>query len=177
MAVLQTIRNLFIPAQEIQPEFVIPAPPTTYAIRSLTINHLEEVLRLNLRCFRNGENYTKHTFTYLLNEPNALSYRIVSADEAMTGFLCVMINDDGTAHITTIGTAPEHRRRGLAEKLLGHLETALKIRGIGTVVLEVRISNTAAQRLYENAGYSIVQHLSNYYNNGEAGYLMMKSLF
>jgi len=176
MAVLQTIRNLFVPSAETVPGIVVPAPPTTYGIRGLTLNHLDEVLRLNMRCFKNGENYTKHTFSYLLNEPNALSYHVVSADGEMVGFVCVMINTDGAAHITTIGIAPEHRRRGLAENLLSHLEHALKSRGIGTVVLEVRVGNVAAQRLYKSAGYVSVQHISKYYNNGEDGYLMMKSL-
>ncbi|MBC7901729.1 MAG: ribosomal protein S18-alanine N-acetyltransferase [Saprospiraceae bacterium] len=176
MAVLQTIRNLFVPAPPAMPEVVVPAPPTKYSIRNLTMSHLEDVLRLNLRCFRNGENYTKHTFNYLLNEPNTLSYRIVSTNDEMAGFICVMINADGAAHITTIGVAPEHRRRKLAESLLAHLEDALKIRNIGTVVLEVRESNVAAQRLYESAGYIIVQHIAKYYNNGEDGFLMMKSL-
>lgn len=176
MAVLQTIRNLFVPPAQTLPVPVVPAPQTTYSIHTLTAKHLEEVLRLNMRCFRNGENYTKHTFSYILNEPNTLSYRIVSANGEMVGFICLMINSDGAAHITTIGIAPEHRRRGLAEKLLSHLESSIRFRGIGTVVLEVRVGNLAAQRLYISAGYMIVQHLVKYYNNGEDGYLMMKSL-
>ena len=176
MAVLQTIRNLFVPPVHTAPAVIVPAPPTTYSIHTLTVNHLDEVLRLNMRCFKNGENYTKHTFSYILNEPNTLSYRIVSASGEMVGFICLMINSDGAAHITTIGVAPEHRRRGLAEKLLYHLERAIKFRGIGTVVLEVRVGNLAAQRLYMSAGYMIVQHLVKYYNNGEDGYLMVKSI-
>lgn len=176
MAVLQTIRNLFVPFVETAPQPIVPAPLTTYSIHALTVNHLDEVLRLNFRCFKNGENYTKHTFSYLLNEPNTISYQAVCADGEMVGFVCVMINDDGAAHVTTIGIAPEHRRRGLAENLLSHLERSLKSRGIGTVVLEVRVSNLPAQRLYISAGYATVQHISKYYNNGEDGYLMMKSL-
>jgi len=176
MAVLQTILNLFVPPAYTVPVPVVPAPPTTYKIHTLTVSHLEEVLQLNLRCFKNGENYTKHTFSYILNEPNTLSYRVVSAAGEMVGFICVMINADGAAHITTIGIAPEHRRRKLAETLLSHLERAIKFRGVGTIVLEVRVGNLAAQRLYISAGYTIVQHLVKYYNNGEDGYLMVKSL-
>ncbi len=176
MAVFQTIRNLFVPAYDAEPETLPPAPPTSYTIHSLTEQHLQEVMRLNMRCFKNGENYTKHTFEYLLNEPNALSFQIITSGNKMAGFICILMGDDGAAHITTIGVAPEHRRRGLAERLLTHLEQALKVRGVGAVVLEVRVSNTAAQTLYQHTGYSIVQRVSNYYNNGEDGYLMMKSL-
>jgi ribosomal-protein-alanine N-acetyltransferase len=176
MAVLQTIRNLFVPLEPSVAEVVVPAPSTTYSIHPLTNKNLSEVLRLNVRCFRNGENYTKHTFNYLLGEPRNLSYRIVTATGEMAGFVFVLVNQDGSAHLTTIGVAPEHRRRQLAKRLLSHVEHALRTRGTSTVALEVRVSNTTAQSLYRDAGYTVVQRLAKYYNNGEDCYLMMKSL-
>lgn len=176
MAVLQTIRNFFIPLDAAEPEVVTPAPITEYSIHPLTDKYLNEVLRLNVRCFRNGENYTKHTFNYLLGEPRNLSYRIVTESGEMAGFVFVLVNEDGSAHLTTIGVAPEHRRRGLATKLLTHTEDALRHRGVRTIVLEVRVSNTTAQGLYREAGYSVVQRLAKYYNNGEDCFLMLKSL-
>jgi len=176
MAVLQTIRKFFIPLDAAEPEVVIPAPPTKYSIHPLTDKNLNEVLRLNVRCFRNGENYTKHTFNYLLGESRNLSYRIVTTSGEMAGFVFVLVNIDGSAHLTTIGVAPEHRRRGLAKELLTHTEDALRHRGVRTIVLEVRVSNTTAQGLYREAGYSAVQRLAKYYNNGEDCFLMLKSL-
>lgn len=176
MAVLQTIRNLFVPVEAGGPEVVIPAPRVHYSIRPLTQKHLNEVLRLNVRCFRNGENYTKHTFNYLLSEPRNLSYRTITPLQEMVAFVFILVNEDGSAHLTTIGVAPEHRRRGLARQLLQHVENALRLRGVFTIVLEVRVSNTAAQDLYRESGYAIVQRLAKYYNNGEDCFLMMKSL-
>ena len=176
MAVLERIFSFFNPAQEAEPETIVPAPPTVYEVRPLTNKHLKEVLKLNLRCFKSGENYTKYTFLYLLNESNTLSYRIVTPTNQMIAFVFVMTNTDGTGHITTIGVAPEHRRRGLAVKLLRHTEESLRKRDINTVMLEVRVSNTPAQNLYRDFGYAIVQRLVGYYNNGEDGFLMVKSL-
>lgn len=176
MAVLQTIRNFFLPTEMVEPETVVPAPATVYDIRPLTEKHLKEVLRLNLRCFKKGENYNKHTFSFLLNEPATLSYRVVTPAEQIVGFIFIMTNNSGTGHITTIGIAPEHRRRGLGERLLLHAEKALQKRAINTLMLEVRVSNIAAQSLYRGLNYSIVQRLNSYYNNGEDGFLMIKSL-
>lgn len=176
MAVLQTIRNLFVPSVEFSEGPVVPALPTTYSVKPLSDQHVKELLHLNNRCFKDGENYTRHTFAYLLGEPNALAYRIVTASGQMAGFLCTLVGEDGAAHITTIGVAPEHRRRKLAQRMLQHLEYALKIRHVGTIMLEVRVSNTSAQRLYLGAGYTVVQRIDSYYNNGEDGFLMMKSL-
>ncbi len=176
MAVLQIIRNLFLPTGYVEPEIIVPAPPTVYEVHPLTENHLREVLNLNLRCFKSGENYNKHTFSYLLSEPKTLSYRISTPTDKIVGFVFVMTGN-GTGHITTIGIAPEHRRRGLAEKLLLHIEDALLKRGITTITLEVRVSNIAAQSLYRGLNYTIVQRLNHYYNNGEDGFLMVKSLY
>jgi len=177
MAVLDKLFNFFVPVQaEVEPEIIVPAPPTVYEIRPLTDKHLKEVLKLNLRCFKAGENYTKYTFNYLLSEPNCLSYRVVTPSGQMVGFVFVMTNQDGTGHITTIGVAPEHRRRGLALKLLHHAEESLHKRRINIVMLEVRVSNIAAQNLYRGLNYSIVQRLAKYYNNGEDGFLMVKSI-
>jgi len=176
MAVFQKIRELFIPPPEFEPETIVPAPQNVYEIHPLTERHLDEILKLNLRCFKAGENYTKYTFSYLLNEPNCLSYRMVTPNEQMVGFVFVIADESGAGHITTIGVAPEHRRRGLANKLLRHAEEALQKRSVNTVMLEVRVSNIAAQNLYREFNYSIAQRLLSYYNNGEDGFLMVKSL-
>jgi ribosomal-protein-alanine acetyltransferase len=176
MAVLQTIRNFLIATQVAEPEVIVPAPPCVYEIRPLTAEHLQETLRLNIRCFRNGGNYTKHTFAYLLNDPRTLSYRVVTSADEIVGFVFVMINENGAGHLTTIGVAPEHRRRGIGKRLLNHIEAALKKRDIGTIVLEVRVGNEAAQDLYRGLGYTTVQRIENYYINGEACFLMMKAL-
>lgn len=176
MAVLQTIRNFFVPLENGEPEAFVPAPPTEYEVHPLTDKNLSEVLRLNVRCFRNGENYTKHTFNYLLSEPRNLSYRVVTPSGEMVGFVFVLVNEDGSAHLTTIGVAPEHRRRQIGKRLLTHVENALLQRNVRTIVLEVRVSNTSAQSLYRDAGYTVVQRLAKYYNNGEDCYLMLKAL-
>ena len=177
MAVLQTIRNFLIPVRDEEPEIIVSAPPTVYEIHPLTEKNLKEVLRLNLRCFKNGENYTKYTFNYLLEMPNGLSYRVVTASGEMTAFLFVAVDTKGIGHITTIGVAPEHRGRGLAKMLLEKAENALRERETFTIVLEVRVGNIAAQNLYRNLDYVVTQRVSKYYNNGEDCFIMVKSIY
>ena len=94
----------------------------------------------------------------------------------MVAFAFVMENENGSAHLTTIGVAPEHRRRGLAERLLLHIEKAVRARELGTIMLEVRVGNNAAQELYRRNGYTIVQRINKYYTNGEDCYLMIKGV-
>ncbi|MBX3290636.1 MAG: ribosomal protein S18-alanine N-acetyltransferase [Acidobacteria bacterium] len=177
MAVFQTIKQMLLPVRPVRAEAVIPAPETRYAIQPLTSKSVRELVRLNARCFLNGENYTKATFAYLLNDPETISYQMLTEAGEMVGFIFAIRNTNGTAHLTTIGIAPEHRRRGLASRLLEHLEGRLAEKGLSIVALEVRVSNTTAQALYQMAGYACVQRLDSYYHNGEDGFLMTKSLF
>lgn len=176
MAIVQRIKELFIPPEPASDEIVIPAPPTEYEVKALTIDQLREVMLLNIRCFQRGENYTRHTFKYLLTEPSVLGYRAVTPDDRMVGFIFIIASEENVAHITTIGVAPEHRNRGVAMMMLERAERALTSKGFDSVVLEVRISNDTAQNLYRRSGYVILQRLFDYYNNGEDAYLMAKAL-
>ncbi len=58
------------------------------------------------------------------------------------------------AHITSIAVREAYRGRGLGELLLVHsIEIALKMKA-RTVTLEVRVTNTVAQRLYRKYGFA-----------------------
>ena len=177
MAVMQKIRELFEPPELYPPETVPPAPPTTYQVKPLTEHHLSELMGLSVRCFRGSETYNRETFEYLLREPHILAYQTVTKEGRIAGFVFILVNKGRIAHITTIAVAPEHRKRGVAQLLLDHTERALFAKDLESVVLEVRVSNRAAQNLYTNRGFVIIQKLPSYYNDGEDAFLMSKSLF
>ncbi|HEX8162961.1 MAG TPA: N-acetyltransferase [Pyrinomonadaceae bacterium] len=147
-----------------------------YDIRPLTIAQLDECWRLDQRCFVDGEAYSRDTFEYLLNSPESVAYRAVTPDGALVGFVVGLVEPDRTGHITTIGVAPEHRRRGVAERMLLRVEEGFRRRHIATVRLEVRSVNTGAQELYRKLGYAVTQRLPRYYSNGGDGLLMLKSV-
>lgn len=148
-----------------------------YQVRLMTIAHIEECWQLDLRCFVDGEAYSRDTFEYLLTSSDALTYRAVSSDDGrMIGFIIGLIEPDHTGHITTICVAPEHRRRRVAREMMRRAEENFRRRAVRTVRLEVRASNEAAQRLYQELGYNIVQRLPQYYSNGGDGLLMVKSI-
>lgn len=176
MAVLQTIKKLLTPKPEPVEYEIVPAPQTAYAVKRLSLKDIDRLMRLNLRCFKQGENYTRHTFNYLLTQPQSMGLAAETPSSELAGFVLLMNNPDGAAHITTVGVAPEHRRRGIARKLIDEIETLLRKKSASTIVLEVRVSNLAAQDLYSQAGYTIVKRMTRYYHNGEDGFLMMKSL-
>ncbi len=79
----------------------------------------------------------------------------------------------GEAHVTTIGVAPEHRRLGLGEALFLALVSEAIRRGAEFLTLEVRVSNRAAQALYEKYGLTRQGVRPRYYSdNAEDAYIM-----
>ena len=159
------------------PEEVAPTlPEERYDIRPLTIAQLDECWRLDQRCFVDGEAYSRDTFEYLLTSPESVAYRAVTADGLMVGFIVGLVEPQNTGHITTLGVAPEHRRRRIAEQMLVKVEESFRRRRVRTIRLEVRSVNGGAQSLYRNLGYTVTQRLPRYYSNGGDGLLMIKSI-
>ncbi len=181
MAVLKKIRSrLWSPSPDDYvpgPQLPTPvAPGGRYDIRPLSISHLDECWRLDQRCFVDGEAYSRETFEYLLTAPESVSYRATTTNGTMAGFVIGLVEPDHTGHITTVGVAPEHRRRQLGQRLMSEVEKGFKKRNVRIVRLEVRSLNIPAQRLYQHLGYAITQRLPKYYSNGGDGLLMLKSL-
>jgi ribosomal-protein-alanine N-acetyltransferase len=152
------------------------AAEARYDVRPLTAAHLDECWRLDQRCFIDGEAYSRDTFEYLLTSPDSVSYRAVMPDGTMVGFIVGIIEPDATGHITTLGVAPEHRRRGIANRMLQKVEEGFRRREVRIARLEVRSVNTGAQDLYLKLGFNVTQRLPRYYSNGGDGLLMIKSL-
>ncbi|MGH9902107.1 MAG: GNAT family N-acetyltransferase [Pyrinomonadaceae bacterium] len=147
-----------------------------YDVRPMTVAHLDECWRLDQRCFVDGEAYSRETFEYLLTSPESISYRAVTNDGTMVGFIVGLIEPDLTGHITTLGVAPEYRRRRIANRMMERVEEGFRRRNVRVVRLEVRSINAGAQQLYRNLGYVVTQRLPRYYSNGGDGLLMIKSL-
>lgn len=184
MAVLKKIRSRWWAqgGESAEPivEYEAAQPPSLlelrYDVRPLTVTQLDECWRLDQRCFVDGEAYSRDTFEYLLTAAESVSYRAVTHGGAMAGFIIGLVEPDHTGHVTTVGVAPEHRRRRLAHRLMEKVEDGFRRRNVRIVRLEVRSVNTGAQQLYSNLGYVVTQRLPRYYSNGGDGLLMMKSL-
>ena len=75
------------------------------------------------------------------------------------GMLCVL--DEG--QICNVAVCPPFRRMGVGEALMAAQRSTGLARGLSVMMLEVRASNTAAQRLYEKLGWEKVGVRKNFY--------------
>ena len=82
----------------------------------------------------------------------------------------------GEAHLLNLTVAPAWRRRGLGRDLLGHCLANACEQGVGTIFLEVRVSNAGATALYRNSGFVDLAVRRAYYpaREGREDALIMK---
>ncbi len=109
----------------------------------------------------------------VLTFPDVIRLKAVE-DGQMAGFVAGDPRPrDGWGWIATIAVDSRYRRRGIGRALLHACEAKL---GVSRSRLTVRLSNQAAISLYEQDGYVTTDIWSGYYNDGEDGMVMEKSL-
>ncbi len=77
------------------------------------------------------------------------------------------------AHITTLAVDPEHRRKGIAERLTVELLQTARDRGMLCATLEVRASNIGAIELYRKIGFEEAAIRKRYYPDNQEDALIM----
>jgi ribosomal-protein-alanine N-acetyltransferase len=80
----------------------------------------------------------------------------------------------GTGDIQTIGVLPSRRGTGLGARLLSELLAAAAEFDCHEVMLEVRVDNAPAQRLYERFGFTRIGLRRGYYQPGNVDALVMR---
>lgn len=92
------------------------------------------------------------------------------------GYLCKLYENDfgiigygvmsiavGECHFLNICIAPEYQQQGHGARLLVRLLDAARRAGAKSVLLEVRVSNVAAFRLYDRMGFNEIGQRKGYY--------------
>lgn len=95
---------------------------------------------------------------------------VAVADGFVAGFLASREIAPGEREVLNIAVDRAQRRRGIARELLQHALKSLP----GAWFLEVRESNTAAVKLYENAGFQPVGRRPEYYREPLEAAIVMR---
>ena len=94
----------------------------------------------------------------------------------VVGFLTTVVTSLFDVKILSIAVDQRCQNKGFASMLLKALFQVLRTKGILRLLLEVRLSNIGAQRLYLSLGFNLVKVIAAYYQDGEDAYLMEKRL-
>jgi ribosomal-protein-alanine N-acetyltransferase len=98
---------------------------------------------------------------------------IAERDGRLSGYILAWLSS-GSGHIGNLAVVPEERRRGVARRLLGDLLERAGSLGIRSLVLEVRVSNFAAQALYRAQGFRLAGLRRGYYRDTGEDALVME---
>lgn len=132
--------------------------------------HLDDVLRIEEQSY--GEHHwSKSSFEAEIKN-DVSNYAVAFYDGKLVGYSGVWkILEE--AHITTLAVDPVWRGKRIAKKLLIHQFENFYEQKIKFVTLEVRVSNTAAIKLYEQFGFKSLGVRKNYYQNNNEDALIM----
>ena len=90
--------------------------------------------------------------------------RVAVINDHIAGYIIArLILDEG--HLLDMAVKSSARRRGISRKLMEDVIRGLRLNRCKAFYLEVRASNVAARRLYENIGFAIIGTRKTYYKN------------
>jgi [ribosomal protein S18]-alanine N-acetyltransferase len=132
-------------------------------------HHLDEVLAIEAAVYPRP--WSAATFDEELAREGRV-YLVVLEDDVVAGY-AGLSTGAGEAHVLTVAVAPDRQRRGHGALLVATLLEEAVARGIGSVTLEVRESDTVAQRLYRGTGFVAAGVRPSYYQSDGEGAVIM----
>jgi len=139
----------------------------------MTAARLPQVAALEQVCFP-ADPWSENLFRAALENPGA-AVLLAEEDGAVLGYAVLSaVLDEG--NLDNIAVAPEYRRRGVADALLGAL-TGFGRECLALLTLEVRASNAPAIALYEKHGFRPVGRRRNYYSDPREDAVLMTLTF
>ena len=135
-------------------------------IEKMTFDDLDDVYEIDKDSFPIP--WSKSSFEEELRNMLA-TYLVAKVDNKVVGYIgSWMVIDE--CHITNIAVHSEYRRNGIARKLVEELLKYCNEHGISYVLLEVRINNLSAQKLYTGFGFISDGIRKGYYKNPDGTY-------
>lgn len=130
----------------------------------LTEERLDEVVAVERTAYDHP--WTRGNFVDSLR--SGYQAQVLGAGGVLLGYFVAMKGVD-EVHLLNLTVAPSYQRQGWGRVMLDALALWARGQGAQWLWLEVRISNTRAQRIYERHGYRRVGERKNYYPAGPGG--------
>ena len=94
-------------------------------------------------------------------------YWFVVDESEITGFVAGTVKTTECGHISGIAVIKDRRDKGIGRDLLSAAENSFILNSFNKMTLEVRISNTVAQRFFEKQSFERTHVIKEYYPDGE----------
>ena len=145
-------------------------------VREMISADMSQVMDVEKECFPN-DSYTEEQFKYELHENPFGHILVATVDSLVVGFVDFMVTFDSST-INQIAVKESFRKKGVGTRLMGKLVEFLKSQPdeVSFLTLEVRKSNTNAQRFYKKHAFEVIQEKKAYYNDGEDAIYLVRSI-
>lgn len=113
-------------------------------------------------------------FERFLSEPNFL---VAVNGGTVCGYIVAdTVDQAGVAvgHIKDLAVHPTAQGNGVGRQLLRRAVLGLTVENVARIKLEVRASNTRAQKLYRDEGFEPYKRVPQYYDDGESAIVLVK---
>ena len=144
--------------------------PERLAIAPMTRDDIRPVMRIEALSFSTA--WPQNAFSSEINDNKLAHYYVGRLDEAIVAYggIWVILEE---SHVTTIAVHPDWRGKRYGEEMLLYLMHEAAKRGAAWMTLEVRASNTVAQRLYRKYGFATIATRKAYYSDNNEDALVM----
>lgn len=140
-----------------------------FSIRKMRREDVAEVASLEQKIFPDAWSENAIYETWKQRQTMLL---VAREDSKIIGYLILyFVLEDG--EIARIAVADEHRRKGVAGKMLRELALLCRENGVNRLMLDVRESNEAARAFYVKQGFEIDGIRKNYYSNPAENAVLM----
>ncbi|HEY3294450.1 MAG TPA: ribosomal protein S18-alanine N-acetyltransferase [bacterium] len=134
---------------------------------TLTPDHFAAILKIEKAVYKDP--WSAASFLEIMSfSPNNW---VAMVDGHVVGYIITQWVID-EIHILNVAVAEEMHRKGVGSKLLSYLVAEGQKQGMRDMFLEVRVTNTPAQALYERFGFKPLSVRKKYYGDGEDALVM-----
>jgi ribosomal-protein-alanine N-acetyltransferase len=138
-------------------------------LRRLSLSHLGEIEGIEKSAYPTP--WSRTMFASELAKPTSICLGAFEGDQ-LVGYIINSRYVDAW-HVMNVAVDPDHRRRGIATRLLEALFEMTKNDGRRGYTLEVRVSNAGAIDLYERLGFERRGVRKGYYTDNREDALVM----
>lgn len=148
-------------------------------LRPYRTTDLDAMHVLDVVCFERPFRFTRSAMRRFAEAKKA-RVLIAEADDMLVGFVILHIEDspDGRfGYVVTLDVSPEHRRQGLAAKMMHEAELRGSRERCGALVLHVFIGNEPAISFYAARGFQQSHLERDFYGRGIDAWVLHKPLY
>lgn len=119
------------------------------SVRKMQASDVEKVSQIEAAVF--SRPWSKKGFLDALNLGNTI-FLVAEENKKILGYVGMYVSlDEG--EITNVAVAPDARQRGIGQSLIEKMKKEAEANSVAQIILEVRVSNAPAIRLYQRNGF------------------------